>query len=121
MSSSSQPVMKDVSIPYRPLKFPLNDSKGTTGVGMTSGIFEPSELAEMREVFEEITAQRWFSRDLDTRRGVLGDICSKTIQTGVMIQQSIARWSRRRHANIFRTYHPKTVSAVLSVAAIAPP
>ncbi|MCJ8056966.1 hypothetical protein GB928_025610 [Shinella curvata] len=30
---------------------------------MNSGIFEPSELAEMRDVFDEITSQPWFSRD----------------------------------------------------------
>lgn len=35
---------------------------------MSSGIFEPSELADMREVFEEITSQPWFSRDPDARK-----------------------------------------------------
>ncbi|WP_314092866.1 hypothetical protein [Shinella sp. M31] len=35
---------------------------------MSAGIFEPSELADMREVFEEITSQQWFSRDPDARK-----------------------------------------------------
>nr|WP_298094791.1 hypothetical protein [uncultured Shinella sp.] len=30
---------------------------------MRSEIFEPSELADMRDVFDEITSQPWFSRD----------------------------------------------------------
>nr|WP_298098595.1 hypothetical protein [uncultured Shinella sp.] len=35
---------------------------------MNSGIFEPSDLADMREVFEEITSQPWFSRAPDARK-----------------------------------------------------
>lgn len=35
---------------------------------MSSGVFEPSELASMREVFDEITSQRWFSRDPAARK-----------------------------------------------------
>jgi hypothetical protein len=57
----------DASDPYCRLNFPLNDSKGATGTGMTSGIFESSELSEMRAVFEEISSQPWFSRDPDAR------------------------------------------------------
>ena len=30
---------------------------------MSSGFFEPAELADMRDAFDEITSQPWFSRD----------------------------------------------------------
>lgn len=68
MSPLSHPVVMDASNPYRRLKFLSNVSKRTPGVEVTSGIFEPSELAELREVFEEITAQPWFGRDPDARK-----------------------------------------------------
>ena len=34
---------------------------------MSAGVFGPSELADMRDVFDEITSQPWFSRDPDAR------------------------------------------------------
>jgi len=35
---------------------------------MISGFFEPSDLVEMRDVFDEITSQPWFSRDPQARK-----------------------------------------------------
>lgn len=52
---------------------------------MTSRIFEPSELAEMREVFEEITSQPWFSRDPDARKA-FGRYLFKTYPDGTYDQ-----------------------------------
>jgi hypothetical protein len=52
---------------------------------MTSGIFEPSELAEMREVFEEITSQAWFSRDPNARKA-FGRYLFKTYPDGTYDQ-----------------------------------
>ncbi len=34
---------------------------------MSSGVFEPAELADMRDVFDEITSQHCFSRDPHAR------------------------------------------------------
>lgn len=35
---------------------------------MNAGVFQPSELADMRDVFDEITSQPWFSPDLHVRK-----------------------------------------------------